>query len=351
MISQITTAMLVFASFAGAMPSKRAPVNHDVIVGGPGILRYNPPSIEANVGDTISFTFMQKNHTVTQSTLASPCSPLAGGFDSGFVPVPDSNTAGPFPKANFTVKDTNPIWVYCRQSTHCQSGMVFAVNPGDKLAQFQQNAATSGGSAASPYGGTGSTSTSAAATASSTSTPSGSGSGTDHVVIVGGPGKLLYTPSNITAQPGDTITFQFQQKNHTATQSSFGSPCRPLASTSTSGQVGFDSGFMPVADGVSSGFPTYTVKVNDTAPIWVYCRQANHCGMGMVFSANANEASANTFEAFKAKAMQQSGTGTSSGASPSASTTSGASEGASFGSIKMGGVGLLVAGLLSGLLL
>ena len=26
---------------------------------------------------------MQKNHTVTQSTFANPCSPLAGGFDSG----------------------------------------------------------------------------------------------------------------------------------------------------------------------------------------------------------------------------------------------------------------------------
>jgi hypothetical protein len=31
-------------------------------------------------------------------------------------------------------------------------------------------------------------------------------------------------------------------KNHTVTQSSFAAPCEMLASTSTSGQVGFDSG-------------------------------------------------------------------------------------------------------------
>ena len=40
----------------------------------------------------------------------------------------------------------------------------------------------------------------------------------------------------------ETITFEFQQKNHTATASSFNTPCRALASTSTSGQIGFDSG-------------------------------------------------------------------------------------------------------------
>lgn len=55
-------------------------------------------------------------------------------------------------------------------------------------------------------------------------------------------------------------------------QSSFATPCRSLTSTSTSGQVGFDSGFMPVADGVTT-FPTWNITVNDTTPIWAYCRQ------------------------------------------------------------------------------
>jgi plastocyanin len=61
---------------------------------------------------------------------------------------------------------------------------------------------------------------------------------TDHRVIVGG-STLTYNPSNITAQPGDTITFEFHGKNHTVTQSSFATPCEALSLT---GGVGFDSG-------------------------------------------------------------------------------------------------------------
>lgn len=114
------------------------------------------------------------------------------------------------------------------------------------------------------------------------------------------------------------------QKNHTVTQSSFNAPCRSLTSTSTSGQIGFDSGFMPVAADATT-FPTFTVKVNNTAPIWAYCRQANHCGSGMVFAANAVESGANNFEAFVSLAKQLNGTSTStSSGSSSSSTASGA---------------------------
>ena len=37
----------------------------------------------ADVGDQVVFTFHQKNHTVTQSSLAAPCSLEDGGLDSG----------------------------------------------------------------------------------------------------------------------------------------------------------------------------------------------------------------------------------------------------------------------------
>ena len=40
----------------------------------------------------------------------------------------------------------------------------------------------------------------------------------------------------------DTVTFQFRQTNHTVTQSTFAEPCVSLTETSTSGEVGFDSG-------------------------------------------------------------------------------------------------------------
>ena len=125
--------------------------------------------------------------------------------------------------------------------------MVFAINPGDKFAAFQANAM--GNTTASQSSSTPASSTSpvvSTATAPiSTSTPSSTTS-QDHKVIVGGTGVLAFQPANITAQPGDTITFEFHQKNHTATQSSFVAPCQMLGSTSTSGQIGFDSGLYVV---------------------------------------------------------------------------------------------------------
>ncbi|KAJ3516728.1 hypothetical protein NLJ89_g950 [Agrocybe chaxingu] len=277
----------------------------DVIVGGPGVLKFTPSFVAASLGDVVRFTFQQKNHTATQSTFESPCLRAPGGFDSGFVPVEDGVTNG-FPVAELEISTTNPIWVYCRQGNHCQQGMVFAVNPGDRFAAFQ--AAATGGSAPSTSTAPASTTSLVLATPSFTTsiTPSAA-AGLDHKVIVGGPGVLAYNPSNITAQVGDTITFEFREKNHTVTASSFDAPCRALALTSTSGEVGFDSGFQPIADDALT-FPTFTIQVNDTKPIWAYCRQGNHCGQGMVFSANADESGARGFAAFRALAKQLNGT-------------------------------------------
>ena len=264
---------------------------------------------------------------------------MEGGFDSGFMPVAADITDGPFPAAQFTVQDTKPVWAFCKQTGHCAKGMVFAINPGDKMAAFQAAAMATNGSTSNPTaagstatGATGMTITSAGASSptatgsASSATSSGTGTTQDHQVMVGADG-LTYSPSNITAQPGDTITFKFMAKNHTITQSTFADPCKKL-NNATTGQVGFDSGFMPVANGTTN-FPTYTVQVNDTKPIWAYCRQTGHCGMGMVFSVNANENSANSFEAFKALAMQLNGTGSSG--STSAGGASGAPSGTAGG--------------------
>jgi len=56
--------------------------------------------------------------------------------------MPVAENKEPFPRAQYTVKDTNPVWFYCRQTGHCQKGMVFAINPGQsgKLVEFQENA-------------------------------------------------------------------------------------------------------------------------------------------------------------------------------------------------------------------
>jgi plastocyanin len=319
-----------FTTFATALLSLAAiPVSQavriDVVVGGPGILKYDPESVTAAVGDVVVFTFKQKNHTATQSTLASPCVKAAGGFDSGFVPVPDTNTAGPYPVAEFTVDSLDPVWVYCAQGAHCKAGMVFAINPGDKFDQFK--AAATGGAAAPTA-------------ASTTAAAAPTGSGTDYKVVVGGPGKLTYEPNNVKAQPGDTVTFEFRQKNHTVTQSTFANPCRSLTLTSATGQVGLDSGFMPVADGVTT-YPTWTVRINDTTPVWIYCKQGNHCGQGMVLAINSVDSGPNSFSAFQAKAMELNGTATPTPAPTSGSTRIATSS----------GLALAIIGVVAGLAL
>lgn len=126
-----------------------------------------------------------------------------------------------FPASPLNVTTTEPVWVYCRQANHCQQGMVFAINPGNQFSAFQAAARSS--------------------TATSSAVPRPATTSSDHTVVVGGPNKVFFSPSNITAQIGDTVTFQFQQKNHTVTQSTFAQPCVSLTESSTSGQIGFDS--------------------------------------------------------------------------------------------------------------
>ncbi|EMD60065.1 hypothetical protein GGP41_009469 [Bipolaris sorokiniana] len=121
---------------------------HTVVVGGmkpvaAGMapkLEYTPDTIKANVGDMVVFEFMQKNHTVTQSTFAEPCKKMEGGMDSGFMPNPEGM---PGVTWNMTVETTEPLWFYCKQKmgVHCGKGMVFSINPaetGDKtMADFK----------------------------------------------------------------------------------------------------------------------------------------------------------------------------------------------------------------------
>lgn len=80
---------------------------------------------------------------------------------------------------------------------------------------------------------------------------------------------------------------------------------------------------MPVSADASS-FPTYSVKINNTAPVWVFCRQTGHCGAGMVFSVNAVTSGSNTFSAFRNNAIEQNGTASAAKSASSAGATSGA---------------------------
>jgi plastocyanin len=114
--------------------------------------------------------------------------------------------------------------------------------------------------------------------ASSASTGS-SGMVTVHVVRVGGAnGSLEFSPNDLKANVGDMVQFQFSPKNHSVVTSTFDKPCSPAGSVF--------SGYMPVAaDAVNT--PTYTIMVQDTKPMWLYCSQGKHCQSGMVMAINA----------------------------------------------------------------
>ncbi|KAF7364470.1 hypothetical protein MSAN_01108400 [Mycena sanguinolenta] len=98
---------------------------------------------------TFQFTGSPGNHSVTQSSFSNPCQPLAGGFDSGWISVPD--TPSPPPEWNLTItNDQIPLWFYCKQLfpvPHCHTGMVGAINvetTNKSLPEFASLAAAAG---------------------------------------------------------------------------------------------------------------------------------------------------------------------------------------------------------------
>jgi len=117
------------------------------------------------------------------------------------------------------------------------------------------------------------------------------------IVMVGGDAGLVFTPSFIQASMYDVIEFVFQKKNHTLTQSSFGSPCIALPG-------GTDSGYRPNPDGTADPPPTFRYTVETVDPTWWFCKQGNHCQQGMVFAINPSENK--TFDVFQKRAMSQS---------------------------------------------
>jgi len=361
----------------------------DVQVGAGGELAYSPEAVAAQPGDQVVFHFNPKNHTVSQSSFANPCGLKAGGFNSGFMPVA-ANQSQSQPTFTITVNDTQPIWVYCAQAantanSHCGQGMVFAVNCGqdgstNSFTNFKNAALAIGASlSAAAASSTGAYGGAPAPTASWTTAAYGgytipaapqvtpvtetitlgsdvwtttynsypgspnptpaAAQGQVHTVVVGG-SSLVFDPPFVAAQPRDTVVFEFHQKNHTVTQSAFADPCRPL---NANGTTGFDSSFMPVGANVTSGFPTWSIVVNDTTPIWAYCKQTNpesHCGAGMVFAINPVQNSARNFTAFQNVAEALNGTQVAA-VVPSSSPSPPAGSGAV--PTRVGGAGLVVA--------
>ena len=146
---------------------------------------------------------------MTQSTFASPCTNLTNAdgtvVDSGFQPVAANATS--FTQWTFTINNASaPLWFYCRQAklvsclvtrfvtkliisllphSHCQAGMVFAINPtADKsFAAFQAKAmgatasASSAGTAASGTAAVSNTVSTTLSPSASTTTANNNGAG------------------------------------------------------------------------------------------------------------------------------------------------------------------------------
>jgi len=163
-LSLALAALLPLVSYAADIP---------VAVGQSG-LTFVPSSVTAAEGDVVVFSFYPKNHTVTQSTFAAPCTALAGGADSEFVGVASADTPTVW---NYTVANASaPLWFHCAQTApvnHCTSGMVFAINPSatKTFAEFQD--AAKGVTASN-----GTTTGAGTATGASTARPSTTGAAT-----------------------------------------------------------------------------------------------------------------------------------------------------------------------------
>ncbi|KAI0002044.1 hypothetical protein BJV77DRAFT_32081 [Russula vinacea] len=194
----LLSGIALFASGAAAVTTYQISVSNDSAA-----LLFDPSYITAEVGDIVEFTFHPKNHSVTQSSFPAPCTPLEGGFDTGFNPVANGTSDSALPTRQFTVNDTNPIWIHCRQAantaaSHCGKGMVFAVNPGadgsnNSFANFKAEALAIGAQLAANA----TTSTSAAAsgtgTASSSTATKDSGATTNGGISLDVNGATLMT--------------------------------------------------------------------------------------------------------------------------------------------------------------
>jgi len=127
-----------------------------------GVYQFIPSSITAKNNSVITFTFsgIPGNHSVTQSTFDSPCQPMSGGFDSGWVEILVNHSSGILPQWNLTItNDATPIWFYCKQLIplqHCTQGMVGGINiqPGaNSFSAFQQKAQAASGEPGQAQGG------------------------------------------------------------------------------------------------------------------------------------------------------------------------------------------------------
>ncbi|ETN45663.1 uncharacterized protein HMPREF1541_09496 [Cyphellophora europaea CBS 101466] len=136
---------------------------------------------------------------------------------------------------------------------------------------------------------------------SSTSTSSTATTGTPatytHEVKVGSNG-LNFDPDALTASPGDLINFHFYASNHSVAQSSFDKPCQPI-----DGSSGIFTGFF-TASGKDEASQMFSMRLNGTDPMWLYCSSGEHCKGGQSMVINSVSGSDQTLKQYKENAKK-----------------------------------------------
>ncbi|KAF5348646.1 hypothetical protein D9758_006760 [Tetrapyrgos nigripes] len=122
--------------------------------------------------------------------------------------------------------------------------------------------------------------------------------------------SAVFQPANIKANLGDTVIFNFTQGNHSATQSTFDTPCIPAHETNIT-LNGFDSGSR-IHQNNSAVIDILSVPIleeNFNMTMWFY--DVNTCGEGGVGVINSNDSSTETYDGFR-NAIRLNGTQSSS---------------------------------------
>ncbi|KAI0036143.1 hypothetical protein K488DRAFT_41740 [Vararia minispora EC-137] len=128
----------------------------------------------------------------------------------------------------------------------------------------------------------------------------------------------VFQPNNVTAQPGDTVWFNFTAGNWTATQADFAAPCIFIHDHSPL-ENGFDTGFRMQGNGTSSTYPVPITQANENTTYWFF--DHNTCGEGGVGVINQNVSTGQTIEGFLRNAIRLNGTGAASSSLASSTVT------------------------------
>ncbi|KAH7102098.1 hypothetical protein BKA62DRAFT_829680 [Auriculariales sp. MPI-PUGE-AT-0066] len=139
-----------------------------------------------------------------------------------------------------------------------------------------------------------------------------------------------FDPSFIVAQPGDDIEFTFAMNQwvkdpitvqHTATRTV------DLWFPMLTAGSGFDTGIHDTGSVLTNTGESFTLRVNDTNPLWFFCAVGNHCQQGMVFAVNPPQTGDGSMEKFLENAKAATKVDyTPGGTSPASSDASGSSQ-------------------------